>query len=122
MFLDKITNFIGPGGDLVFVLSFDHNAQQGLSAGVADQYAPLVAQLLLNFMNLAGNLRNGQDVLSLADSRVNQDLRQRNHYLSQLGEWLLLAPHDSQQLQSGKNAVAGGAGVEENHVTGLFAP
>lgn len=106
--------------DVGVVFGFDHDAGELLRARVAENDAAVFAESGLSFGESAGNLRESFERGLGFHFDVDDDLRV---VLEALDERFNFAVHGNERgdFYSGEKAVAGGAVIQKNDVSGLLA-
>src|ERR1700753_247964 len=112
------------GGELLqdpHVGALEHDAELRLRAAPAHQDAALLPELLLRRAHAAPELAHLLDGAARGEEGALQHLRHALHHRGELGERLLLAHHDAEDLQRGDDAVARRGVVAEDEMPRLLA-
>src|SRR5208282_6322149 len=105
----------------VRVLCLCHDSYFELGAGGSDKHSAFSAEFYRCILDGPRYLRDFSYVLPLSNQNVQKHLRIQFNSGSQLGEELLLFPHQIQYLQSGYGPIPGCVVIKRNDMPGLLA-
>ena len=112
---------VGVYAHLVRILPFDHNPAQGFRPRIAQKHTPAAFKTFLNTRDGIGNFRVLLERQLVLDVDVPKFLRIGDKQAGKFRKGTPALAHDPQDLERGKEAVAGGAVFTENKMTGLLS-